>query len=62
MMDDQAQRIQAMTIRAKGHGREAASFGQLIKNSGAVQPVEINALSMRGDKKAGPFKPVLVCI
>ncbi len=36
---------------------EATSFGQMVKNAGAVKPAEINALGfMLGDKKAGPFK------
>lgn len=36
---------------------EATSFGQLVKNAGAVKPAEINAIGfMLGDKKAGPFK------
>ena len=35
---------------------EATSFGQMVKNAGAVKPAEINALGfMLGDKKAGPF-------
>ena len=36
---------------------EATSFGQMVKNAGAVKPAEINAIGfMLGDKKAGPFK------
>ena len=36
---------------------EATSFGQMVKNAGAVKPAEINAMGfMLGDKKAGPFK------
>jgi monofunctional biosynthetic peptidoglycan transglycosylase len=36
---------------------EATSFGQMVKNAGAVKPAEISALGfMLGDKKAGPFK------
>ncbi len=36
---------------------EATSFGNVVKNAGAINPAEINALGfMLGDKKAGPFK------
>ena len=36
---------------------EATSFGQVVKDAGAVKPEEINAVGfMLGDKKAGPFK------
>ncbi len=36
---------------------EATSFGRMVKNAGAINPAEINALGfMLGDKKAGPFK------
>ena len=36
---------------------EATSFGQMVKNEGAVKPAEINAMGfMLGDKKAGTFK------
>ena len=36
---------------------EATSFGNVVKNAGAVKPEEINAMGfMLGDKKAGPFK------
>ena len=36
---------------------EATSFGNVVKNAGALNPAEINALGfMLGDKKAGPFK------
>ena len=36
---------------------EATSFGRLMKDAGAVKPVDINALGfMLGDKKAGPFR------
>ncbi len=36
---------------------EATSFGQMVKNAGAVKPAEINAIGfMLGDKKAGSFK------
>jgi monofunctional biosynthetic peptidoglycan transglycosylase len=36
---------------------EATSFGQMVKNAGAVKPAEISAIGfMLGDKKAGTFK------
>ena len=36
---------------------EATSFGRVIKDAGAVNPEEVNALGfMLSDKKAGPFK------
>ena len=36
---------------------EATSFGQVVRDAGAVKPEEINAVGfMLGDKKAGPFK------
>ena len=36
---------------------EATSFGNVVKNAGAINPPEINALGfMLGDKKPGPFK------
>jgi len=36
---------------------EAASFGRLVKDAGAVKPEEVNALGfLLGDKKAGAFK------
>lgn len=36
---------------------EATSFGNVVKNAGAINPAEISALGfMLGDKKAGPFK------
>ena len=36
---------------------EATSFGRPVKDAGAVEPTEINAVGfMLGDKKAGPFK------
>ena len=36
---------------------EAASFGQVVKEAGAVKPDEVNALGfLLGDKKAGPFQ------
>ncbi len=36
---------------------EATSFGRVVKDAGAVDPKEINAVGfMLGDKKAGPFK------
>jgi monofunctional biosynthetic peptidoglycan transglycosylase len=35
---------------------EATSFGQVVKDAGAVRPEEVNALGfMLSDKKAGPF-------
>ena len=36
---------------------EATSFGRVVKDAGAVDPKEVNALGfMVSDKKAGPFK------
>jgi NADH dehydrogenase [ubiquinone] 1 alpha subcomplex assembly factor 1 len=36
---------------------EATSFGNVVKNAGAINPAEISALGfMLGDKKAGQFK------
>jgi len=36
---------------------EATSFGRVVKNAGAVNPAEVNAVGfLLGDKKAGPFK------
>jgi len=36
---------------------EATSFGRVVKDAGAVEPNEINAVGfMLGDKKAGAFK------
>lgn len=36
---------------------EATSFGRVVKDAGAVEPEEVNALGLLlGDKKAGPFK------
>ncbi len=36
---------------------EATSFGQVVKNSGQVNPTSVNGLGfMLSDKKAGPFK------
>ncbi len=36
---------------------EVTSFGRVVKDAGAVEPNEINAIGfMLGDKKAGAFK------
>lgn len=36
---------------------EATSFGEVIKDAGAVTPGEVNAVGfLLGDKQAGPFK------
>jgi NADH dehydrogenase [ubiquinone] 1 alpha subcomplex assembly factor 1 len=36
---------------------EATSFGRVVRDAGAVEPQEVNALGfMVSDKKAGPFK------
>jgi NADH dehydrogenase [ubiquinone] 1 alpha subcomplex assembly factor 1 len=36
---------------------EATSFGRVVKDAGAVNPQEVNAVGfLLGDKKAGPFK------
>lgn len=36
---------------------QATSFGNVVKNAGAVKPAEINSIGfMLSDKKAGPFK------
>jgi len=36
---------------------EATSFGQVVKNSGTVDPPSVNGIGfLLNDKKAGPFK------
>jgi len=36
---------------------EATSFGQVVKNSGPVDPPSVNGIGfLLNDKKAGPFK------
>jgi monofunctional biosynthetic peptidoglycan transglycosylase len=53
----QTKKDQWIEVKAPLDKFEATSFGNVVKNAGAMKPSDVNSLGfMLGDKKAGPFK------
>ena len=53
----QTEKDEWIEIRVPLDAFEATSFGQVVKEAGAVEPEEVNSVGfLLGDKKAGPFK------
>lgn len=53
----QTEKDEWIEIRVPLDEFEATSFGQIVREAGAVKPEEISSVGfLLGDKKAGPFK------
>jgi monofunctional biosynthetic peptidoglycan transglycosylase len=53
----QTKKDEWIEVRVPLNKFEATSFGRVVKDAGAVNPEEVNALGfLLSDKKAGPFK------